>query len=154
MAPHSHEFHDCPSGEISKGASFTTMWTPLDQPSGEWAHSQPLQGAFSDFCYLVGLGAPLVFKAKCFGACLSGTCLKSWGNCCGVQTVPSSGRSSGFWVPSWLWVASQLVGFWWDYVPDFSTPSIWVFRLIVCLMRRISQFLVSPQPLLPQALVL
>lgn len=39
---------------------------------------------------------PLVFKARCFGGCLSGASLKCWDAWCGVWTLRSSGRSSGF----------------------------------------------------------
>ena len=133
------------------------MWTPPDQLRSPGV-SEPTASPFRVLSQISvtwwALGHLWFSKLNVLGACLSGTCLKSWGDCCGVQTLPSSGRSSGFWVPSWLWVASQLVGFWWDYVPDFSTASTWVFSPIVCLVCRISQFLVSPQGLPPQALVL
>ena len=133
--PHSQQ---CESLWISPGVSEPTAspFRVLSQISVTWW----------------ALGHLWFSKLNVLGACLSDTCLKSWGNFCGVQTVPSSGRSSGFWVPSWLWVASQLMGFYWNHVPDFSTPSIWVFSSIVCLMHRLSQFLVSPQPLPPRHL--
>lgn len=38
----------------------------------------------------------MVFKARCFGAHLSGAGLKSWGAPCGAQAVRSSGSSSRF----------------------------------------------------------
>ena len=124
------------------------MWTPPDQLRSPGV-SEPTASPFRVLSQISvtwwALGHLWFSKLNVLGACLSGTCLKSWGDCCGVQTLPSSGRSSGFWVPSWLWIASQLVGFWWDYVPDFSTASTWVFSPIVCLVCRISQFLVSPQ---------
>lgn len=53
----------------------------------------------------------MVFKARCFGARLSGAGLKSWGAPCGAQTVRSSGSSSRFSVPSGLWVTVPGTGF-------------------------------------------
>lgn len=39
------------------------------------------------------------------------TGFRSWDTQCGAQTPGSSGRSSGFWVPSRLWVAVPRLGF-------------------------------------------
>lgn len=45
-------------------------------------------------------------KPDVLRAHLSGAGLKSWGAQYGVLTLHSSGRNSGFWVPSPLWVAA------------------------------------------------
>lgn len=45
-----------------------------------------------------------------FRAHVSSAGLKTWGAQCEVQILWSSGRSSVFWVPSQLWVATQGVG--------------------------------------------
>lgn len=54
-------------------------------------------------CLVPWMQAPLAFKGRCLQAHLQVQVLKVGGTRCGVQNLHSSGRSLGFWVPSWLW---------------------------------------------------
>ena len=77
-------------------------------PGGHWVRlCETFKSSFSGPWSLVGLrtSALLVYKARCFEG--SGAGLKSWGAQCGVRTLCSSGKISGFWVPSWFWVTCR-----------------------------------------------
>ena len=70
--------------KISKGACFSAIWVPLNQllspVAGESTASRVKVVSQIVMARLaLGTRAPLVYKARCLGACLSGACLKSWG---------------------------------------------------------------------------
>ena len=57
-------------------------------------------------CQTPRVSWPWALKPDILGAHLSGASLQSQGALCGLWAVCSSGRSSGFCITSWLWVAA------------------------------------------------
>lgn len=104
----------CPSGPCSKSHRWVSPKpSPRAPPKAvtPWDWSKCVHKSFkSQFSYryslwVSGAYATLAFKAR---ARISGSGFKGWSDQCWIQTLRSSQRSSGFWVPSPLWVVYAL----------------------------------------------
>lgn len=83
----------------------------------------------------------------------SGAGLGSWGAHCGVETILFMGRSSGFWVPSWLWVIELGAHLWWDCVPSLLPTSLCVFGFLLSILLFICLFVYVSLGFFPEEVV-
>lgn len=114
----------CPSGPGSKASRWVSPTPSLGDSQmaalhwglGGLIHIPALWDPFLRSLQTVGLGGmnPTGFQSYMFWGLGSG--LKSWGAWWRVQSLHSSWRNSGFWVPSWLWIAALV------YVEIVSQP--------------------------------
>ena len=104
-------------------------WVPLSWLPPCWSLRQvsqspeSLYGLFLD-CYALWVSwmwSPLTLKARCLGIYLR--CIFHELGC----LVCSTGRSPGFWAPSWLWTLHPWWSLWWDCVSASLTCFAFLF---------------------------